>query len=110
MARRRNLTLTTVQILLSLTEGPRHGYGIMTDVRDRTEGHVRLGSGTLYEALQRLEQSGWIAETKPPAGASRADTRYYKLTAAGRQALLRELEHVRLLVGDSLARKLMANG
>ena len=108
MTSRRVLTLTTLQILLSLAEGPRHGYGIMLDVRERTDGHVKLGSGTLYEALQRLEQGKLITETRAPAGTKHAEgSRFYALTPTGRRALLRELEHVQLLVGDSVAQRLL---
>ncbi len=50
------LTAVDLQILLSLASGPLHGYGIKLDVAERTEGEMQLGSGTLYEAIQRLEQ------------------------------------------------------
>ena len=81
------------EILLSLTDQDRHGYGIIQDVSDRTGGAVRLGTGALYTAIRSLVSSGFIRETdqKDEADARR---RYYRLTAAGRRAL--ELEVARL--------------
>lgn len=77
-------------VLTSLAEGPRHGYAIIVDV-EQISG-VRLGPGTLYGALSRLEASGLI-EALPAEGRRRP----YRLTGEGRAALgehLRALEHV----------------
>lgn len=57
-----------LQILLTLAEHDLHGYGIKLDIAERTAGRMSLGSGTLYEAIQRLEQRGFIAPTRPPDG------------------------------------------
>jgi DNA-binding PadR family transcriptional regulator len=67
-------------VLASLAEGDKHGYAIMTDV-ERFAG-VRLGPGTLYGAITRLEQRGWI---RPMPGDERR--RPYTLTALGRTYL-----------------------
>ena len=79
------VTPVAFQILLTLADGERHGYAIMREVADRTDGAVRLGPGTLYGSLQRLRESGLIGE-----GAERADTelgderrRYYRITDRG---------------------------
>ena len=58
-AREPHLTVTpvTFQILLTLADGERHGYAIMREVADRTDGAVRLGPGTLYGSLKRLLES-----------------------------------------------------
>lgn len=90
------LTPATFHILLSLHEGVKHGYGIKRDVEERTGGGVRLGAGTLYEAIQRLDRSGLLAEAKTPASAQ-ADSsrwRFYRLTACGRKALTAELRRL----------------
>jgi DNA-binding PadR family transcriptional regulator len=78
------------EILLSLTDEDRHGYGIIQDVSDRTGGAVRLGTGALYTAIRSLAASGLIRETdqKDEADPRR---RYYHLTAAGRRALEAEV-------------------
>jgi DNA-binding PadR family transcriptional regulator len=67
-------------VLASLAEGDKHGYAIMTDV-ERFAG-VRLGPGTLYGAITRLEERGWI---RPVGGDERRQP--YKLTALGRRYL-----------------------
>ena len=50
--------------MLVLAEGARHGYAIKQAVEQRTEGGIKLGPGTLYEAIQRLEEGGLIEETR----------------------------------------------
>ena len=57
---RRTLTPTMVHILLCADGGERHGYAIKQEVEHRTDGDVRLGPGTLYEALQRLVRAGLV--------------------------------------------------
>jgi DNA-binding PadR family transcriptional regulator len=92
------------EILLSLTDEDRHGYGIIQDVGERTGGAVRLNTGALYTAIRSLAASGLIRETdqKDEADARR---RYYRLTAAGRRAL--EAEVARL---DELIHKAREKG
>ncbi len=95
---------TTLQILLALTDGPRHGYGIKLDVEERTEGRVRLGSGTLYEAIQRLLGNEWIVEVPAPDDASGGPARrFYDLSDAGRDVVQLELESMQEIV--SFAKK-----
>ena len=80
------MTTRTLQILLALVDGPLHGYGIRQAVRDRTEGAVVLGSGTLYETVDRLVGKGWIDEVPAPAeepASGGPPRRYYALTSAG---------------------------
>ena len=60
---KRPLSLPVLHIMLALAGGAKHGYAIKQDVESRTEGAIRLGPGTLYEAIQRLEESGFIAES-----------------------------------------------
>jgi DNA-binding PadR family transcriptional regulator len=92
------------EILLSLTDQDRHGYGIIQDVSDRTGGAVRLGTGALYTAIRSLAATGLIRETdqKDETDARR---RYYRLTVAGGRAL--ELEVARL---DDQIEKARAKG
>lgn len=74
-------------ILVSLTEGPRHGYAIMTDVEAATG--RPMGPGTLYAALARLEERGLI-EALPAEDRRRP----YRLTAVGEASLVDQLEHL----------------
>ena len=99
------LTSVDLQILLTLANDPLHGYGIKLDVAARTRGEMKLGSGTLYEAIQRLEQRAFIAQAPAPEGEEAdARRRYYRLEAAGERALRVELERLATLVqhGQSL--------
>lgn len=87
-------------ILLALVDGQRHGYGIIRDVETRTEGAMRLGTGTLYTALARLEALGLVDEParRPRALDDDQRRKYYRLTARGRAVLEAETERLEALV------------
>ena len=94
---RRALSPAVIHILLALAEGARHGYAIKQEVELRSEGTVRLGPGTLYEAIQRLQDSGLIRETAggaEPVNGQQAQRRYYALTPRGRRALADEIQQL----------------
>lgn len=98
---RRPLSPTVLHILLTLTEGPRHGYAIKQEAEARSQGAVRLGPGTLYEAIQRLLDTGLLRETAgdaDPANGQEAQRRYYELTARGRRVLREEIQQWQHLV------------
>jgi DNA-binding PadR family transcriptional regulator len=79
---------TEFEILVSLAGQDRHGYAIMQDFERRSGGAVLLGPGTLYGAIKRMLDAGWIREV-PTRGAASADARRrcnYRLTPAGRAA------------------------
>jgi len=104
------LTPATFHILLSLYDGVKHGYGIKREVEQRTDGLIRLGAGTLYEAIERLDRSGLIAEARPPAGAPKENARwrFYRMTAHGRRTLEAELRRLETDVGHAHAKGLTA--
>jgi DNA-binding PadR family transcriptional regulator len=82
-------------LLLSLAEYPRHGYSILKDVESLSGGRVLLSRGTLYGALQRLLDHGWIErieEDETPRG-----RRTYRLTSRGRRNLRMEIERIQHL-------------
>jgi DNA-binding PadR family transcriptional regulator len=87
-------------ILLSLTGGDQHGYGIMQEVLSRTTGKVRLWPATLYGSLKRLIEAGLIAESdeRPAPELDDARRRYYRLTPLGRRVLDAECERLQELV------------
>jgi DNA-binding PadR family transcriptional regulator len=87
----------TLLVLASLAEGDKHGYGMMDDI-ERFAG-VRLGPGTLYGAITRLEQRGWI---RPVRGTDRRQP--YTLTARGRTHLQQELSSLDQIVRTGLTR------
>ena len=73
------------------TLGSQHGYGIAQRLQQVSEHLLRLNQGTLYPALLRLEQRGWIA-SKWGTSENNRRARYYSLTRAGRKQLQREAE------------------
>ena len=103
------LTPATFQILLSLADEERHGYGIMKDVEHRTSGRMKLGPGTLYGSIQRLLATGLIAESeeRPAPEADDERRRYYRLTAFGRRVAAAEAERLERLVAQAYARRLL---
>ena len=104
------LTPVAFEILLTLAQGPQHGYGIKLDIQERTEGDVTLGSGTLYQAIQRLERSGLIAEAQPREESPDARRgRYYKLEPTGRTALEAELRRLSRVIEYARSQNLISD-
>ena len=86
-----------VLILTSLASGPKHGYALLLDIEEFAG--VRLGPGTLYGAISRLEERGLIE-----AVASRGRARPYRLTAEGSAVLEATLTELRTIVEEGTAR------
>ena len=78
------LQAAAFHILLALSAGDCHGYGIIQDVESRTGGTLRLSPGTLYRTIQRLLEQGLIEEPRKP-GRAKSDPRrrYYRITPFG---------------------------
>ena len=91
------LTHVVYHVLLALAEASRHGYGIIKNVEERTEGRLVLEAGTLYAAIKRLRDGGLIEEDDSPQDAD-ARRRYYALSARGRDVLRAESERLAELV------------
>ncbi len=93
------LTPVVFHILLALMDDPRHGYSIMQEVNRRSENKVGLGPGTLYGAIQRMEDARLLEKSEPPAGeVPDPRRRYYAMTGLGRGVLLAETERLESLV------------
>jgi DNA-binding PadR family transcriptional regulator len=88
------LSNVAVEILLTLLKGPRHGYAIKLDIEERIGGDFLLGSGSLYQALQRLERRGFVAEAPEEGPGDTRRGRVYRIERAGRHALELELERM----------------
>ena len=84
-------------ILKSLSSGPMHGYGVGQRIEQMAEDMLRVEEGSLYPALYRLEERGWIKSEWGKSGNNRR-ARFYALTPAGRRRLGVEEENWRLLV------------
>ncbi|HJR59962.1 MAG TPA: helix-turn-helix transcriptional regulator [Vicinamibacterales bacterium] len=102
------LTPIGFEVLLSLAGGPLHGYGIKLDIEERTGGELSLGSGTLYQAIQRLEREGLIAESRDSRARSDARRgRTYCLEPLGRASLAHHLKRLSRAVDYARAHKLL---
>jgi len=96
------LTEPVLLILLGLADSPRHGYALMKEIESLSNGRVRLSTGTLYGALRRLLEDGWIDRFEQ-TDTSR-DKQAYRLTSAGRSQLHRELDRMKELTRAAGAR------
>jgi DNA-binding PadR family transcriptional regulator len=90
------LSEPVVLILTSLASEPKHGYALLKDVEQLSGGRVRLSTGTLYGAIRRLLEDGWI-ERFEQADTSR-DKQAYRVTTKGRAQLHSEIARLRHLV------------
>lgn len=82
-------------ILLSLAERPRHGYSILKNVEEMSDGRVTLSTGTLYGALRRLLEDCWIERFREEDGSRGRQA--YRLSARGRQILRAEVSRLKHL-------------
>lgn len=102
------LTPAVFHILLALSTGERHGYGIMKQVEVDSQGKVSMGPGTLYGSLKRMLDAGLVEESDKRVDPEMDDERriYYRITGAGKQALQAELERYKHIVSVAKERKL----
>jgi len=100
------------QILLSLANGERHGYGLIQDIEARSDGSVPVETGTLYRALQRLVEGDLVRPTQPPRDTDNDDERrrFYAITTAGRRAAAAEARRMASLVDAARAARLIPGG
>ena len=77
-------------ILRSLRSEPMHGYGIVCHIQRISEGALEVEEGSLYPALHRIEQAGWI-ESQWKQSANKRRAKYYRLTPQGRKRLDQEI-------------------
>jgi PadR family transcriptional regulator, regulatory protein PadR len=98
-------TLDLIVLRTLATMGPQHAYGIASRLEQVSEDLLHLNQGTLYPALVRLEQQGWI-EGAWGKTENHREAKFYSITRAGRTALDREARRWRQLAG--LVEKLLA--
>ncbi len=101
------LTPAVYQILLSLADGDRHGYGIMQEVDERTGGEIRLGPGTLYRSIKGLRKAGLIEalEVAEPKRGDDDRRRFYRITVSGRSMLEGEARRLARLVSQAQTKR-----
>ena len=94
------LPTAQLNVMLALTTGDKHGYAIMREVEDFTEGTVTMGPGTLYGAIKQMLKVGLIKESdeRPDPELDDERRRYYRLTGLGERVLKAELARMEQLV------------
>src|ERR1700727_1955375 len=106
---KRTMQEATFLTLTALAAGSQHGYGIITDVAEISDGRVRLRAGTLYAALDRLRLDGLIKLDREEIVDGRL-RRYYRLTPNGSRQLAAEAERIRSNATAAFARLGIAGG
>jgi len=103
------LTPLVFQVLLALADADRHGYGIIREVAERTDGLITLRTGTLYTLLQRLLDEGLLEKPtrRPAAGEDDERRRYYRLTPLGRGVLHAEARRLESLIGEARRKRVL---
>lgn len=103
------LTPAVFHILLALSEGERHGYGIMQEIAKLTDGQVRLGPGTLYRSVKAMLTDGLIEESdeRPDPQFDDERRRYYRLTELGQRVARAEAQRLDVVLRAARSRKLL---
>ena len=102
------LTPAMFHVLLALAGDDLHGYAILKDVELRTDGEVKLSTGTLYGIIKRLLNDGLIAERRErPPRYDDERRRYYRLTSTGREVAAAEAERLEKVVALARSRRLL---
>ena len=98
-----------LQLLLSLAEQERHGYGLVQDIAERTDGLVALEPGNLYRVIKRLLSDGLVTETDRRTVPDLDDERrrYYRITPLGGRVLAAEIARLRALVSSPSVKALV---
>jgi DNA-binding PadR family transcriptional regulator len=96
-------------ILLALSDGDLHGYGIMQEVAQHTDGQIKLGPGTLYGAIKRLVNDALIVEAdeRPDPQLDDERRRYYRLTDFGQRVLKAEVARISNMVAVAQRKRLI---
>jgi DNA-binding PadR family transcriptional regulator len=103
------LTPPVFHILVALSDGERHGYAIMRQVAEDTEGALELGPGTLYGCLQRMLWAGLVEESdwRPDPRLDDERRRYYRISNFGTRVVKAEAKRLAAAVAAARARRLL---
>ncbi len=106
------LTPPVFHILLALAGEERHGYGIMLDVAEQTDGALQLGPGTLYGCLKRMLAAGLIEESdeRPDRTLDDERRRYYRLKPLGKRTVRAEAERIATALAAAKSKRIFAGG
>ncbi len=105
------LTPAVLHILLALSGQERHGYAIMRQVQEDSQGKVKMGPGTLYGSINRMIEAGLIRESDKKIDPEMDDQRrvYYEISTLGQKALAAELQRYRQIVAVAKRRLLSSD-
>jgi DNA-binding PadR family transcriptional regulator len=95
------LAPAALHILLALAGEDRHGYGIIKEVARQSANHYKLGSGTLYDNLQKLMDRGLVKEATRRTSKEDPPRRYYRLTEFGRRVLEADLVRLKTVLREA---------
>jgi DNA-binding PadR family transcriptional regulator len=112
LRKRLPLSPAAFSILLALKDGEKHGYAILREVSEQSDGAVKLLPGTLYNLLKRMLEDGWIEELdeRPDPELDDERRRYYRLTGLGEKAANLEAERLAGLVRAARRHGLLRGG
>ncbi len=99
-----------LHILLALADGEKHGYAVMNEVEQMTDGEVSMGPGTLYGAIKRMLNAGLIEESdnRPDPEMDDERRRYYRTSGFGARVLTAELSRLDQLIRAAQAKQVAA--
>jgi DNA-binding PadR family transcriptional regulator len=105
------LTPAVFNILLALSDGEKHGYGIMLEVEANTKSLIPMGPGTLYGSIKRMLKAGLIEEGGERTDPQLDDQRrkYYRLTGEGRRAVRSEVERMTSQLELALSKNVLSS-
>lgn len=105
------LTPLSFDILLALVDRPRHGYGVIKEIEGRAGQPMKSSTGTLYLAIQRLEDEGLLEESPEPPDPDEHDSRrrYYRLTTLGRSVAAAEARRLAGRLGVAHEKELLGD-
>jgi len=106
------LSAKDYHVLMVLLDSESHGYGMVKDIEERTDGRISLEAANLYRVIRRLIRDGLVAESDrraTPETEADERRRYYRITTLGRGVLALEAERMRALVDEARSRAIIAD-
>ena len=102
------LPSSSFHVLLALAKSEKHGYAIMQEVEEISEGAVRMGPGTLYGTIKRLLETGLVEESgeRPDPDLDDERRRYYRITTLGEKVVTAEVRRLSTMIERSVLRRL----
>jgi DNA-binding PadR family transcriptional regulator len=97
------LSPATLHILLALAGEDLHGYGIIQEIARHSEGHYKMGPGTLYDNLKKLMDAGLVVDA-PKSASPGDDRRFYRLTRDGQRGLSLEVDRLQNVIQEARLR------